>query len=202
MLDEFREAMQSATDFYLCVGSCYVICIKANFITLMDLPSYYINFQGASDKGLYCYSLLQRCKGVFFFSAWANIASVATTKHYQNWRKILDELLMIGCQVVMVEAPIKQSCFRHPTTGEGISVEELQRARHAYMRQIIIPLQSNPNLIHKDLAEQEGYDSKHIIDQLPTKSPWHLSTQAIKKITRYYVKTVVSGRDRADFLKL
>ena len=193
MLDEFREAMKSQKPYYLCLGNCYIITIKNEYSKLLDRPAYYVNFQGASDKGLYCYSLLENCRGVFLFSAWANIASVATTKYFNHWRKILDELLMIGCPVVIVEAPMSQKHYRHPDTGNGITVEELEKRRERYIKEVIDTAMC-PNLIFKDMAAIVGYDSKHLIDQQPTKAPWHLNNITIKKATRYFTKVIVSGK--------
>ena len=193
MLDEFREAIRTIKPHYLCVGNCYILIVKEDCKKILDLPTYYVNFQGASDKGLYCYSLLEECQGVFFFSAWANIASVATTKYYHQWRKILDEMLMLGCLVVMVEAPLAQKHYKHPDTGKGISIEELNTKRANYKREVIDAM-AHPDLVYQDMVDTMGYDTRYLVDQYPTHTPWHLSRTAIKKSTRYFVKVMVTDK--------
>lgn len=202
MLDEFREAIRAPEPYYLCLGNCYIIIVKSEHSKLLDRPAYYINFQGASDKGLYSYSLLERCRGVFFFSAWANIASVATTKYFSCWRKILDELLMMGCLVVMVEAPLSQKHYKHPKTGKGISIETLDQKRAQYVEEVIGAV-AQPDLIFRDMVDIVGYDSRYLVDSYPTKAPWHLSRIAIKRVTRYFVRVIISGHDQEEvFLSL
>ena len=68
MLDEFREAVKATEPYYLCLGNCYILTVKSECQKMFDLPVYYINFREASDKGLYCYSLLENCRGVFSLS--------------------------------------------------------------------------------------------------------------------------------------
>ena len=199
MLDEFRDAVRDPKPYYLCIGGCYVLTVKSDCEKLFDLPVHYINYQGASSTGLYCYSLLENCRGVFFFSTWANLASVATTKYFHHWRKILDELLMIGCPVIMVEAPLSQEHYRHPGTTEGITIVDLDLKRATYVHEVIGAV-AHPSLIYQDMVDIVGYSSKYLVDQHPTKTPWHLSNIAVKKVTRYFIKTMVTGRDNSEIL--
>ena len=101
---------------------------------------------------------------------------------------------MIGCPVIMVEAPLSQKHYKHPQTGKGISMETLELNRAKYVKEVIDAM-AHPSLRYTDMADIVGYDSRYLVDQYPTRAPWHLSNIAIQKVTRYFMKTIIAGKD-------
>lgn len=201
MLDEFNRALRSPDPYYLCLGNPQILTVESEHARLLDLPAYYISFPETPYGYAYCYSLLENCQGVFLLSDWANIATVITAQHLTCWRRVLDELLMIGCLVIMVEMPLSQKHFRHPKSGGRISLRLLKQRRARYIRELIEPI-NYPEFLYTDLAAIIGYDSHYLTTEQVNSKPWRLTSTAVKRITRYFVKVCIAGCDRGNFLNL
>jgi hypothetical protein len=133
MIDEFKKALGSPEPYYMCVG--YGMLVLQKHLSIFDRQIYCVSLENL--HGIYCYSLLERCKGILHISTWANTASTLGMHDSPIWHKLIDEFCMVGCRVAQIELPL-----------EAIDSGMAQR-RAIYKDEIV----SNPVILYRDMLD-------------------------------------------------